>query len=465
MIGLVLLAIALYTFFDDRYRYISYFLYISFMIGYGGGLGLWTDQITGIKNQDCAVAYTVIINGFYIITKQWSLPRLPFIKFYLVFLAFLIASALFSFFYYHLSPVQIVQGGRHFVLFLSLPILYKCPKKDFNRVFELLLYFAIVTGILYVPQVFIGKSLLPYEGEAEIEDTVGLYRYYNFPENFALFLCISFSYKELFKVKNTNCLKALFLLVLLCTLGRTLIIITSITLFMYIIITSDKSGQYIKQLIVLGIVAVPFSILLASRFSEGGTQEDLDTLLEGEFDEDYKSESSSTMTYRLAWAYERGFYLSERPLGEQIFGLGMCSESQDWVNNEYDFLIGLTDNDGQVAQLRTPDIAYGNMITQLGFGGSAIFLVFVISLTVFFWKRRKHSPGYAYYASSFVLVFFLGFAASTFSDPQYFAMPFLMTCLVNEEQTSKDEKKKKLKTLLLLLLKKKRREMQMTVQS
>lgn len=465
MIGFVLLIVAIYTFFDGRYRYISYFLYISFMLGYGGGgLGLWTDQISGVKNLDCAVAYTFIINVYYIITKQWTLPKGIFVYLYLVFLCFLVFSSIFSFVYYNLSPTQIIQGGRHFILLLSLPILYKCSKQEFKKIVELLLYVCIFEGILYIPQVILGTNLLPYAGEVETDDATGLYRYYNFPENLALFLCLSFSTSSLFKVKNTNYLKILFLIVLACTLGRSLIILNIFTLFLYILLNSN-TGRYKNQLVVLVILITPLFFFLSSRFSEGGTENDLDTILEGGFAEDFQSESSSTMTYRLAWAFERGYYLSERPLGEQIFGMGMVSESQDWVNNKYDFMIGLTDESDQVAQLRTPDIAYGNMITQMGFGGSILYMIFTATLAAFFWKKRKKSPYFAYYAVSITLVFILGFAGSTFSEPQYFAMPFLMTSLVNEEEKAKEEKKKKLKALLVLLLMKKRRENQIAAQA
>lgn len=58
MIGIILLLIAIILYFRPRYRYFSYFLYLSFMMGsYGGGFGLWTDEILGIKNGDCAIIY------------------------------------------------------------------------------------------------------------------------------------------------------------------------------------------------------------------------------------------------------------------------------------------------------------------------------------------------------------------------------------------------------------------------
>ena len=52
MIGYLLLLIALLLYIKPKYRHWSYFFYLSFMMGYGGGFGLWTDDVLGAKNGD-----------------------------------------------------------------------------------------------------------------------------------------------------------------------------------------------------------------------------------------------------------------------------------------------------------------------------------------------------------------------------------------------------------------------------
>ena len=62
MLGVILLLIALYLYFKPKYRYISYFIYLGFMLGSGGGFGLTTNAVLGVKNSDMAIIYTFIIS-------------------------------------------------------------------------------------------------------------------------------------------------------------------------------------------------------------------------------------------------------------------------------------------------------------------------------------------------------------------------------------------------------------------
>ena len=82
MLGILLLLVALILFFNPRYRYLSYFLYLSFMMGYSGGFGLWTDTVLGTKNKDLAIIYTFVINVHLILQGKFYLPKLPWMKYY-----------------------------------------------------------------------------------------------------------------------------------------------------------------------------------------------------------------------------------------------------------------------------------------------------------------------------------------------------------------------------------------------
>ena len=59
MIGILLLIVALFYYFKPQKRWISYFLYASFMLN---GFCLLTDSVIGFKNADMAVIYTFIIS-------------------------------------------------------------------------------------------------------------------------------------------------------------------------------------------------------------------------------------------------------------------------------------------------------------------------------------------------------------------------------------------------------------------
>ena len=55
MLGYVILLISLYLYTKSRYRYLSIFLYLSYMMGYLGGFGVWNDIVLGCKTMDLAL--------------------------------------------------------------------------------------------------------------------------------------------------------------------------------------------------------------------------------------------------------------------------------------------------------------------------------------------------------------------------------------------------------------------------
>ena len=96
MLGYVILLISLYLYTKSRYRYLSIFLYLSYMMGYLGGFGVWNDIVLGCKTMDLALLYTAAINAYLIFNKQWYIPKKSFRKPYVLFGLFLCASILFS---------------------------------------------------------------------------------------------------------------------------------------------------------------------------------------------------------------------------------------------------------------------------------------------------------------------------------------------------------------------------------
>ena len=139
MIGYLLLLIALLLYIKPKYRHWSFFLYLSFMMGYGWGFGLWTDEVLGAKNGDLAIIYTFVISIVMVFKLQYNIPKWSFVVQYKWFILFLFASVLFSLFYYHFTPFQILQGGRSFLLIFAFPILVNIKQRDFDKVLQLLI--------------------------------------------------------------------------------------------------------------------------------------------------------------------------------------------------------------------------------------------------------------------------------------------------------------------------------------
>lgn len=423
MIGFILLLIAIFLYFRPKYRYLSYFLYLSFMMGVGGGFGLWTDDILGCKNMDLAIIYTFVISVILLSNKQYKIPRWSFVTQYKWLMAFMFVSILFSSFYYHFSPYQILQGGRSFLLIFSFPILVNIQKKIFEKVFKLLLKVCILTSFLYILQIVTRTALMPY-GDFSIDDATGLPRFYNFPANLDVFLALTFLKPELFG-KRVNLYRVLFFVALICTLGRTMIM-TSILLIFLALLFDGKVKKIGSALIIIALLFLPLMDTVSSRFSNGGTS-DFEDIKAGNFKEGYvQGRDQGTMLYRFAWVYERYEYMTHRPLCEQLFGLGLISDSQPWVDRHYQFNIGLMNpsHTGAV-QLTTPDISYGNLLTKLGFLGSVIYIIFVLALILFSYKKRKENVFLLLTSASLLMLLINSFSGSAMSETRTLSIYFL----------------------------------------
>ena len=423
MIGYILLLIALLLYVKPKYRHWSFFLYLSFMMGYGGGFGLWTDEVLGVKNGDLAIIYTFVISIVMVFKRQYNIPKWSFVVQYKWFILFLFANVLFSLFYYHFTPFQILQGGRSFLLIFAFPILVNIKQRDFDKVLQLLIKVCVLTSMLYILQTISRHAIMPY-GEFDTDPTTGLPRFYNSPANLDIFLVLTFLKPELFKGRIIY-YRILFFLALVCTLGRTQIITTILLVFVALFFDGkiQKIGKYV---IVIGVMMLPFIGILSDRFTGDGAS-DFSDIQAGNFKEGYvHGRDQGTLLYRFAWVYERYDYIIHRPLGEQLFGLGLISDSQPWVDKHYDFKIGLSnpENTGAV-QLSTPDISYGNIMTRLGFLGGVLYIAFIVSLLSFLVKKRKINDFILVSAASVMLLFINSFSGSLMSETRTLSIYFL----------------------------------------
>ena len=393
------------------------------MMGSGGGFGLWPDMILHTQNRDLAIIYTFLINIYLIASGKFYLPKLTWIKYYKLIVCFIIGCVIFSLAYYEFTPYQVLQGGRNYLLLASLPILIQIKQRELKQLLKLLIFIASITSFLYILQIILGRPIMPYGGKPSLDATVGLVRLYNSPANLSFYLALSFIAPQYFKGKIII-YRTLFFTALICTLGRTSILTGIMMVFLAIAMTG-KFSKIGKYAILVGIMLIPFWGTISDRFEKGNTQDDLQQILRGDFGKNYES-SGATMTYRFAWVYERAYYMIHRPMCEQIFGLGLISESQERTHQLYHFNIGLYNGDtGHINQLSTPDISYGNLLVNLGFVGLIIYIAFFIHLAIFFFKNRKIHPIYTVCSAATIMTFISSFSGSSFSQPQTFSIYFI----------------------------------------
>lgn len=394
------------------------------MIGVYGGFNIWTDKILGMKSLDLALVYTAVISIYMLSQGSYRIPYVTFRKAYIYIIVFLGLGCLFSIFHYHIPVGYVVQGARYFLLLLSLPILVYIKRDEFDKIFKWLFYITIITSVIYCIQIVIARPILPYPYEPRFDKGTGLIRLYNYPPLHIFFLVYTFVNPEKFG-RRVYFIRFLLFATLICTQGRTLIFTGLLTVLLAMLFVG-KSSKLMKTFVVLGIMIMPFFNIITDRLEGRDTESDITAVLSGSA-EDYQAGEGGTFTYRIAWVLERSQYLIGRPILEQFFGMGLMTESYPKIHSMYNFSLGIIDKDtGYVVQSGTPDIAYGNLIFKLGFGGTIIYMAFIISMIVYFYKHKNENEYMTLATASLCMLLVSSLSGRGLADPQNLAIYFLI---------------------------------------
>lgn len=445
MIGYILLGIAIITYIIEL-RKISLVIFFTFMLN---GWCVLTDDVLGSKNYDLALIYIVVTLAFSILFEKKS-PRIPDGKiqfWFFLFFLFMVLDIVFSLKHYKFTGYQVVQGCRTSFLFLSYFILKNIDKKDFIWVHKLFFYITLVTSVMYILEVMFDWHILPYDYEhVKIDDFTGIKRYYNSPPLLYWYIFVTILAPK--QLKSYFTFPGIFILViaLIATLGRTQIAMTGIVLMLGLIIQHKAKSLFVVAFVTLVLYA-PFAGIIGLRFAgkyEKSTGSEIKSIFSGGIQETAyfgDTKDVGTLTYRLAWIYERATYLANQPLSENLMGLGLISDSQTiTVHQRYNFLLGLPDQDGDTTQMTTPDISYGNLFSKYGYLGSAIYLCIWLHL-LFFFIRHKRDNEYSFLGLLIVLeMLLLSFSGTSTSDQGNLVYPFMVYLLAHYKNKENSKK-------------------------
>lgn len=445
MIGYILLGFAIYYYF---YAGMKKWSILIFMFFCNDGFWILPDYVIGAKNYDLAAIFCFFMAPFSMIYEDAPERENKTIKYIVVFLMyFMIVSAFFSRYHYDFTWFQIFQGGRRLIIFVSYFFIVKMKKKDIEWLFNILFKITIITSVLFIIQVLTDLPVLPKSAQIIYES--GLNRYYNCPPLIYLFLYVSIFHPTLIKIRHQNISTIILAGALLCTLGR----IEIFSAFLMILIGFLMRGRltnFLKYVLILAIAMIPVLDTITSRLS-GDDTSDLSTgneiaeIFNGSIQETVNSgkyRGQGTLNYRLAWVYERMLYLNTRPIGEKIFGFGLINDGQtEIVQRMYNFRIArpFDLSRKEMAQLETPDISYGNMLTRFGYvGGLALFILWVY-IAIYGWKKRKDDE---WMFILFLLVtgyIIRSFSGDVISNPKYLSMLYLIITLSLFRQAEKEQ--------------------------
>lgn len=354
------------------------------------------------------------------------------VKFIKIFITFLLCSAVFSLIYYELGIYDIIQGGRSWFIIILYFFYRKLDFQEIKWLLNVILWLSVINAVLYIPQTLFGWHTLPYDYETFVLGRSNA-RYYNIPIFIDILSAILVICPQYVKINKKWIIPVLGIFIINMVLSQNRTALFSLLLSLSVgLLLKGELGRIGKYTVIGALCILPFSGLILDRIQStdnygNNTESDIANVLSGGFINDYSRGAGGTMTFRFAYAYERAEYLAHRPLGEQIFGFGMVSDSNPWVRNHYQFSVGnyIMDDSGRNDAMGNADIAYGMMIPSLGFLGTIILLSLYVYITRKSFRYRKRELfGLAFFISC-ISMWITSFAGSNMAYMSSLAISLL----------------------------------------
>jgi len=385
-----------------------------------------------LYGKDYALAFSLAILMSYLITGKIRFPyKSGVFLSILVFLIFLFIGSLIDVKYYNPSFSGFLLMFRVNLFFLTYFWLSKIDKKLFERVFRVIFIITIIQSVLCLLQIPTSVRLLTGGGVTEFND-LGFHwiRYTNLPYFLMPCFFIVLMNKDI-KVPNRGYIITLFLVTILFTLTRTLILGLVITIGISVV-----AGMFRTQKkIIFGFAAMFILLLPIIGARLMSSTKDINSAVTAD---SFEAGSDMTFAYRMFHLTERVVYVA-KDLKHEIFGIGFIHE-RDFPKDT--FLLGHKDKDYVTTQLEQDDISWSNLILRYGFLGTALYVIVYLSFCVCFFKRKSIPAGSAAFMVMSIS-FILTFASGKFSQADFFLVPmfffFYMRKLDLEDEQREEE--------------------------
>lgn len=390
-IPLLLLAIALYICGQRTYSLLIFFFFSFY------GFQIIPDELfeTGLgfsKSTDFALVYIFVlfVYGCFAYHDYIPLNRMTYLI--AVYLAAILVIIGVNKFVYGIGWGDILKTSRNYFFVLAYYPLRRVEKEEVDRLLKILLYIVLFQSLLFAIQAFTRKAILAGEEDKSGGDLI--YRFYNSPRMLYFFIFYTLFVQPLGK-KYSTFAGIVLIITSFLPMHRSLIIMVILTLSFGYMLNVGNLKRFIRYLPYALLVAIPLCFILFAQVGSR-TISDLQMLREGNFAEiedsdeieNFEMDSESTFTFRIAHFMERYLY-SKTNVMYEFFGLGLMTDDSPYTYNNFNFVIGLPDENGGIYQLDTPDIAWSNFVARYGYVGTVAYLVFYIGLAWFFFVNRK----------------------------------------------------------------------------
>lgn len=331
------------------------------------------------------------------------------------------------------SLFNVIALMKPYTILLSIFLIKEIDSDDCKKSLSMLFKVTAVVGVIAFIQVVVGFNLF---GQTVIGYDEGVDRFWS-PYSMASF-CLFLSL--LFPRKYGTFSFFYFLLLVFLPLRRGLIISTIITLGLYYMYCFRHGGvpKSFWALVFACMLSMP---LLINRFSseKDNASSDFSNVVSGQVDyQNFRSGiDGGTFMFRIAVFLERLDYMLNRP-SELLTGVGLIHE--DSAQKEFNFFLGsrkTVNEEITVQQIDTTDIAWPPILMRLGLIGVVLYLIFFITLQIYFIRNVKISI-WAMVGCCFLFNFlFFSFADAQLVQFQAIILYFILFRLVDIDKQCK----------------------------
>ena len=436
---LLLLLLALLWFKKGK-KELSLITFFGFLTG---GFQLIPDAIfafpVSVKPTDYAILYlfAVIAMEYFSGKRKELIDVLP--RFTLIFLSFIAVAAAVSVFIHHIPIIEVVKNTRQYFLLLTPILYYTLTKEELLKVVDFLFKITFITSIIYILQPIFDTPLLQgyyTEGESSFFGLFEIARFYNTPTYLYFFFFFALYNSNFTRKQKILYLSIMSLPILLCMHRSLLVAIILVIIF-------NKFREKIKKiypiLIVIFVALIPFIGAIQGNILDTKIAQDIIYSMDVEPDDYMPGEmEGATFTFRIMHLLERAYYASEEMI-TSLFGLGFMSEGSDYTMNNFNFFIGLDNEEtGFVNQVDTSDIAWSIFVIRFGLIGTVLYLIYYFSLIKFFNKRCDIGCAKAVF-STLCMIFITSFTSVTIVSMEFIALMLFVYVLIRVDKREDKE--------------------------
>lgn len=393
----------------------------------------------GLKPTDYAILFLlgVVAMEWFSGKRKELIEILP--RFSIIFLAFIALAAAVSIFIYKIPIVEVVKSARSYFLLLTPILFYTLTKDELERVFKFLFRITIFLSIVYILQPIFDTQLLVgfyTEGKTSFMGLFKIARFYNTPTYLYIFFFFALYNSNFTKKQKLIYTSIMTLPILLCMHRSLLLAFIVVILFNHF---RAKIKKIYPILIVILVALIPFLGSISGNILDTKIAQDIIGSVEIEPEDFVPGElGDATFTFRVLHFLERIYYASQNFMN-LLFGMGFMMEGSDYTINNFDFIVGLENEEtGFANQVDTSDIAWSVFVIRFGIIGTVIYLIYYFLLMKFFSARINKSIAKVVF-SVMLLLFITSFTSIEIVKMEFITMLLFLYIFIKKMELREEE--------------------------